>query len=266
VLNTSEENKSKIMKKIVLFFIAGSLLMLTGCETTKEISINKDGSGMFVTTNDMSGLIGLAKMSGEGKNEMKELEQKAVDTSIAFASMIDSLKELSSDQKNLMRNGTLGLTIDIKNDKFITKMNFPFTDAAKIEVLDKVTGKIVENILMKQMDSAAGKIPPELGNSAMPKSSIDDYYATTYSKGVISRKLDAAKYAGVKDDDAMKSLQQMSTMGVGNSTLIYNLPSPAKKTEGKNITLSEDKMKVTIENNTDEFFKDGKNLEFHIEY
>lgn len=55
-------------------------------------------------------------------------------------------------------------------------------------------------------------------------------------------------------------------MGIGNSTLIINLPKPAKKTEGKNVKLSDDKKKVTITSSAEDFFDDAAGLEFKIEY
>ena len=46
----------------------------------------------------------------------------------------------------------------------------------------------------------------------------------------------------------------------------FNLPKPAKKAEGKNVKLSEDKKKVTITTSAEDFFEDVSKLEFRIEY
>ena len=70
----------------------------------------------------------------------------------------------------------------------------------------------------------------------------------------------------VGDDEGMKAMKEMSTMGVGNSKLILYLPSPVKKAEGKSVTVSEDKKTVTIMSSMEDFFDDGKSLEFRIEY
>ncbi len=65
----------------------------------------------------------------------------------------------------------------------------------------------------------------------------------------------------------MQSLKEMAGQGMPmNTTLIYNLPKPAKKAEGKNVKLSEDKKKVTITSSVDDFFDDVTKLEFKIEY
>ncbi|MCB0568646.1 MAG: hypothetical protein KDC66_02735, partial [Phaeodactylibacter sp.] len=45
------------MKKIILYLLGGSLLFLTSCiETLEEIYLNKDGSGKYSLTLDMSEL------------------------------------------------------------------------------------------------------------------------------------------------------------------------------------------------------------------
>ena len=49
-------------------------------------------------------------------------------------------------------------------------------------------------------------------------------------------------------------------------TCIINLPKPAEKVEGKNVTLSDDKKKVTIKADLDDLFNDPEKLEFKIKY
>ena len=55
------------MKKLLGLLLIGSALAMTSCETTREIRLTTDGSGTMVTTTDMSGLIGIAKMSGRAR-------------------------------------------------------------------------------------------------------------------------------------------------------------------------------------------------------
>jgi hypothetical protein len=50
------------------------------------------------------------------------------------------------------------------------------------------------------------------------------------------------------------------------STMIINLPRPAEKAEGKNLKLSEDKLKVTVLSSLDDFFDNPESLEFKIKY
>jgi hypothetical protein len=97
--------------------------------------------------------------------------------------------------------------------------------------------------------------------------SIEDYFTTSFSKGLLIKTLNKEKYAGVQNDEYLKGMKESAGMGMPmTTTYIINLPRPAKKTEGKNVKLSDDKKKVTIETDIDDFFDDPSKLEFRIEY
>ncbi|WP_276503307.1 hypothetical protein [Terrimonas pollutisoli] len=251
------------MKKLLGFLLATGMLALTSCETTREISFNKDGSGTMVTTTDMSSLIGIAKMSGQGKG-MDSVE-KAIDTTISLDKMADSIPDLTPEEKDLVRKGVLGLNVNMADEKLITKLQFPFTSGVQISKLDVISSKVMQQAMKKQ--ASAGENAPPIPDDEMPKNSMDDYFTTTYGKNLIVKKHIPEKYAKVDDDKGMQALKEMAGQGMPMSnTLIFNLPSPAKKVEGKNVKLSEDKKKVTIVSSVDDFFDDITKLEFRIEY
>ena len=250
------------MKKLLGLLLIGGSLALVSCETTREISFNQDGSGKMVTTTDMSSLIGIAKMSGKDMDK----EDKAIDTTIALDKMVDSIPDLSADEKELVKKGILGLNVNMKEEKLITKLEFPFTSTAQITKLDQVSAKVMQQAMKKQAEQGAEGAPP-IPADEMPKASMDDYFTMTYGKGVIEKKHIPEKYATVGEDKGMQALKEMAGQGMPmNTTLIYNLPKPAKKAEGKNVKLSEDKKKVTITSSVDDFFDDVTKLEFKIEY
>ena len=261
-------HKIKIMKKLLSLLLIGGALFMTGCETTREISLNQDGSGTLVTTTDMSGIIGMAKMAGQGKEEMDKLEDKAIDTIILLDKMADSLKDISAEERALVKKGKLGLQMNFEEEKFITKLELPFSNPGQISKLDQISARAMQDAVKKQMpsegDSAAVAGMP--GGGDLPQGSIEEYFTTTYSKDFIEKKLIKEKYDSVGSDENMKALKEMTAMGVGNSTLIINLPRPAIKAEGKNLTLSDDKRKVTIAARAEDFFEDATQLEFRIEY
>lgn len=263
------------MKKILTLLVAGSSLFLTSCETTREITINNDGTGTYVTTTDMSSLIGIAKMAGQGQDELKDLEERVMDTTVMLSSVVDHLKDLSDAERAIVSKGSLDFVMNVKDEKFFTKVSYPFTSTSELSIADKVTGKVVEEVTKSQMtkdgegeESGAEEGAPSglPGMDNMPKGSIDEYFVTTYSKNKIERKLDKEKYAKIAEDEGMTALKELSAMGMGNSTIIYNLPKAAKSVTGKNVTLSEDKKKVTITSSVEDFFDDGTSLEFSIEY
>jgi hypothetical protein len=254
------------MKRIVLLLLAASVIYLTSCETTKEITLRADGTGMLTTTGDMSSMLGLAKMAGEGNELNKLKEEKAVDTTMSMEKMVDEMPDLTPEEKELVKKGTLGINMDLQNDKLITQMTFPFSKTDEISTIDKMYSRVIMQVMKKQLDSTKTGMPSGLPTDKMPDGSIDEYYAFNISKGIVERKLLADKYARVGDDESMKAMKEMSSMGIGNTKLILYLPAPVKKVEGKNLTVSEDKKQVTIMSSMEDFFEDGKSLEFRIEF
>ena len=253
------------MKKLLGLLLMGSALAMTSCETTREISFNKDGSGKLVTTTDMSSLIGIAKMSGKDM----EKEGKAVDTTIFLDKMADSIADLSTEEKELVKKGTLSLNMNMIEGKLITKLEFPFSNTGQISKLDQVSAKVMQQAMKKQAEEGTGGAEgaPPIPTDEMPKGSMDDYFTITYGKGIIEKKHIPEKYATVGEDKGMQALKEMSGQGMPmNTTLIFNLPKRAKKAEGKNVKLSKDKKKVTITNSIDDFFDDITKLEFRIKY
>lgn len=252
------------MKRLFGLLLIGSALVMTGCETTREISLNEDGSGTMITTTDMSGLIALAKMSGQGK-EM-EKEDKAIDTTINLDKMIDSIPDLSTDEKTLAKKGKLGLNLNMGEEKLVMKLHFPFTNSGEIIQLDQISSKVIQQTMKKQI-GAGGENAPPIPADQMPKASMDEYFTTTYSQGLIERKHIVEKYKDVENDKGMQAMKEMAGEGMPmNTTLIFNLPKPAKKAEGKNVKISDDKKTVTIQSSVDDFFDDVSKLEFRIEY
>lgn len=249
------------MKTIVLLLLAGGMVLLNSCQTTKEISIQDNGEGTLVTTSDMSGLISLAKMAGKDEDLKKLDMDEKVDTTIALGDLVDALTQLTGEEKAMLKKGILGLNIDLSNEKLVTVLNVPFSDPSQINQLDALSAKIAQEILKKQIDSSGSESEEQL-----PSASFDSYFTTTYSKGLIEKKLDTEKYAKVDSDENMKGMKEMAGMGVMNTVTIFNLPRPAKKAEGKNVVLSEDKKKVTITSSMEDFFDEASKLEYRIEY
>jgi hypothetical protein len=155
------------------------------------------------------------------------------------------------------------MLVDMKNEKVVTRLHFPFSDPAMISRLDKLASKIGIGIIRQQMNANAGDMPPGM---TLPEISVDDYFVLTYSKGLLERKLNKEKYAGVENDEEVQALKQLTTLGVGNVKTIFNLPSPVKNATGESLTVSEDKRVVTVMTSIDDFFSDAGSLEFRIEY
>jgi len=251
------------MRKIILSILTISTLFLGGClETTQEITLNEDGSGIISNTNDMGALIALAKQMGGGA-EIEKAGQQVIDSTISMMEGADSIPNLSSEEREMARKGTLRINMNLKDEKFLTNLSFPFSAVSQVPAINRLSGKIMTETMKDQMSQGA-PIPTD----QMPEtSSFDDYYKFEFSNGELTRKVNKEKYDGVGNDEYFKGIQQASAMGlVMKATYIINLPRPATKAEGKNIKLSEDKKRVTISADIDDFLADASSLEFKIEY
>jgi hypothetical protein len=153
--------------------------------------------------------------------------------------------------------------MDMKNDKFSTILSFPFTKISQLDAYNKLSGKILSETMKEQMggDMSAG-------SGDMPTmTSLDDYYTVEFSEGELTKKVNKEKYADVESDEYLKGVKEASAMGLKMKVnYVINLPRPAAKAEGKNVTLSEDKKKVMISADIDDFFDDASALEFKIKY
>ncbi|MEO5946456.1 MAG: hypothetical protein ABIP79_06535 [Chitinophagaceae bacterium] len=254
------------MKKILFAFLAATVLMLTSClETVQEITIKEDGSGTMSSTSDMGGILGMVKQMGGGA-EMEKMAGKKMDTTFAMATMIDSIENISDAEKALMKNGTMDVKISLADEQFITKINFPFLKYDDIGELNKLTNKVTGSAIKDQM----AKVPTEdmKGMGEMPDpTSFDDYFDMKFTNDKIERTINKEKYAKAENDEYLQGIKQASAMGMNvTATLIINLPRPAEKIEGKNAILSDDKKKITVKVNIDDFFDHPEKLEFKVKF
>ncbi len=217
---------------------------------------------MFTSTTDLSNMIALLKQMGS--EEAAKMQN--TDTTISLTGIADSIAGLSPDQKKIVNQGTMKLTLNMQDEKLLVKLNFPFEKLTDIESLKEVLPKLSVSALKKL--PGANQMPDGSGESDSSKiKTFDNYFDDTISKKVISKTLNKAKYATAADDEFMKSLQQMSGMGSPMTVnYVINLPRRAKKVEGKAVKLSDDKKKVTVSVTSDDFFNDPSKFEYRIEY
>lgn len=247
--------------KLLLFCFVSSVLFAGCLETTQEVTINPDGSGTISNTSDMSGIMGLVKQMGG--QDAEKLEGETIDTIISLSKQADSIEGITPQEKEMVKKGTLRVNMDMKEGKFITGMKFPFSSPSEIKKYTELTNKLMFETIKKEMGNTQ---VPGMENMPAP-SSIDDYYTVSFSNGLLIKALDKEKFAKADSDEFLKGMKQSSAMGLPmTATYIINLPRPAKKTEGKNIKVSDDKKKITVVADIDDFFDDPSKLEYRIEY
>lgn len=268
------------MKKISWLVGVLSLFIFSGCfDIVEEITVNDNGSGIYTNTMDMGKILSLAKTFAGDNEKMKDFDKMKMDTLVNLKDIKDSVANLTEAEKKILEKGTLNIKMNPEDEVFSLKFSFPYSKPSEIAGIKQVLSKSKKEILGDKMkDVFAGAqgdtATKGLFGDQMPDNnegdmtpSIDDYYTTTYEKNKISCKVKKEKYANVENDQSLKSLKELGQMGMPvNFKTVINLPKPAKKAEGKGVKLSDDKKKVTIEASLDDFFEDGKYLEYEIEY
>src|SRR5436190_20396330 len=118
------------MKKFIASLLVCSSLLLAGCfESTQEITLNEDGSGTLSNTTDLSALIGLTKQMG-GAEQIEKAPQQVMDSTVSMEKGADSIPNLTPAEREMARKGILRIKMNLKEEKFVTNMAFPFKSPA----------------------------------------------------------------------------------------------------------------------------------------
>lgn len=253
------------MRKLSCLLVVVATL-LAGCfETTEEITLNEDGSGRLTYTTDLSNIFSMMGQMASGKEMDKA---KNMDTTISFSKFADSIKDITAQEKALMKNGTLRMMLNMKDEKFLNVISFPFKKIEELKILKQALPKAGSEALKKLASRQSADLPPGMSMDDIAKTkSFDDFFDVNMSSTSFSRMMNKTKYSAAETDEYMKGLQQMNAMGVPmTANYVFNLPRPAKKTEGKGLKLSADKKKVSLTVTSEDFFDEPKKFEYKIEY
>jgi hypothetical protein len=258
-----------MMKKITFCFIAITFI-LTGClDTVEELTIAQDGTGIYKSTMDMSGMFDMiemmAAMDTSANSQLKKLSEKDIDSVLNMRSITDTASDLTEDQKNLFRDATMNITMKQKDKLFKMGMTYPFKkveDVQKIMELNE-SGKGVGLFGKEGKSNAALPGAEEKGD--VP--SINKYYDMTIKNGLIERKASEEKLASLKNDDKLKDMKGVEDMmGAITFKTVIHLPKAATKAEGEKVALSADRTTVTIKSSLMDLFDNPKSLNFRVEY
>ena len=124
------------MKKYKLLFAALIAVCFSACiQIDEEVILKADGSGEMKVHTDMGKLFEMLKSFATEEDLAKEGINKAMDTTILMKDIVDTAKDVSAENKALLRNGVLHLNMDVKENLFKMDMNYPFknlSDANKL--------------------------------------------------------------------------------------------------------------------------------------
>jgi hypothetical protein len=222
------------MRKVLFLLIISSSVLLSGCfNIVEEIFLNKDGSGKYHITMDMSGLL--------SDPTMKSLLESAIknDTSGASISMekdstvyfkdLKQAEDLSEEDKKTLENLLMRMTMSAKQEKFLIKLEYDFKNAEDVNKLNDVMQKIGAD--------------QELGGGMPGGDALSGRLAAfRWKKGSLTRLPAAIQKPGADNENA-----EMVRMFLGDATYktIYHLPGKAKKANIPNAKIEGNTVTVT---------------------
>jgi len=262
--------KMKYLKYILS--VALCIFLVSCYEVNEEIQINADGSGTYVTKMDMGQLIDMMQTFAGEEALTKDGMDKVIDTTMLMKNMLDSAKDLSADQKEVLKDGKMRMQMNVKEKIFKMDMNFPYKNYKGLQQLMSGLGSnsaglsnVFKDMFGNKGDSS-GMDQPAPANE--PK--MDDFaniYDVTIKNGFISKKVNAEKFKALTDRPEMAQVKQLSSSGMEILyTTTIKLPRPAKKTDNPLIKLSDDKKTVTIKYNMLELLDNPQKFSYTIEY
>lgn len=257
------------MKKF-LFFVSLAAFCLTGClDTVEDVTINENGSGVYKTSVDMSGLFDMLQMAAmmdtsAASNSIQQLADKDIDSTISLRSFTDTATKLSAEEKALLKDATMKINVSQKEKVFKITMNYPFKKTEDIEKILKLqaSDKGFNPMSNSQESNSMGDMG---GDKGLP--SATDFMKMSFENGKIERKVDQKKLEEMKNSEEMKSAPQMeSMMSQVTFTTVIHLPKPVKSIKGDKLTISDDKKTVRMNYSAADLMKNPASLEFKLEY
>lgn len=257
------------MKSFRFLYMVLLAFGLAACyEVNEEIVINENGSGHFVSRMDMSSLIEMMQTFVGEEELAKEGLDRVIDTTIMMKSLIDSVKDITNDQRKIMENGKMHLVMNIREKIFKTEMDVSFTDYNGLQALLSSGGTVG---LPQVLQTISGKNEKKQADSSAPKEpdldALNEVYDITVKNGVISKKINPEKLQAIKDKPEMAQIAELANSGM---EILYSttikLPRPVIRVNNELVKLSDDKKTVSIKYNLLDLFNTPDKFSYVIEW
>ncbi|WP_290794614.1 hypothetical protein [Flavihumibacter sp. UBA7668] len=262
------------MKKYKLLLSCLIAVFFTACiQIEEEVEIKEDGSGKMAVRTDMGQLFEMLKGFASPEDLQKDGLEKAMDTTILMKDIVDTVQELSAENKALLRNGKMQIQMNMKENLFKMKMDYPFNSLADANKLYKamnemgMMGNSLKNLGGAQQPGPdqPGIIPG--GGSGTGIEKISSMYDIKFSNGEYSRILNQARFDSLSNDPKLQESKGMlGMMGDMNMNLTVKLPRKVKSVSNSNAVISADKKTVTLKGDMIAALDSPKSMEIIIRY
>src|SRR5215212_6440914 len=128
------------MRMLKMLFVAIGCVFFTSClEINEEVDIKDNGSGTLSSTMDLAQLIDM--MQAMGGEEFDKKKDEKIDSVINLKDIVDTAKNLTAEQKSLMRDGKVRVKMNLQEKEFKLNMQYPFTSLERLQKLTTAMGE-----------------------------------------------------------------------------------------------------------------------------
>jgi hypothetical protein len=257
------------MKKLKYIFTLACMLFLAGCfEINEDIEVKADGRGVYSIHNDMSQML-QAMSSYLGKDEMdKQMPTRNIDTTVMMKSLLDTAKNISAENKTLIKDGSVHLVLNMDKKEFKTDIVIPFKNLSDLQKLYNAMNS--ESLGFTQFfKGMAGKPDSTTTNdNGLPDmNQFNAIYDFVSHDGLISRKLNAERWKALQQSPQYSQMKEAGNMGISIPyTLTISVPRPVKKVDNALAKFFPDRKKVIMQYNLVEVFDHPEKFEYTIVY
>lgn len=259
------------MKKLKLCLVLAGMVFLAGCfEINEDIDLHTDGKGVYSIHNNMSQLL-QAMSSYLGKDEMeKQMPSKNIDTTVMMRTLLDTAKNISAENKVLIKDGYVHLFLNMEKKEFKSDIVIPFKNLADLQKLYNSMNNqsLGFTQLFKGMAGSKQDTASMGSDNGMPDmNQFNAIYDFESHDGLVSRKLNMERWKALKASQQFAQMKEAGNMGIQIPyTLTISIPRPVKKVDNILAKLYPDRKKVIIQYNLIEVFDHPEKFEYTIVY
>lgn len=216
-------------------------VLATSCiSIIEELTLNKDGSGTYTYTIDMTALMesGALEQARQMSEEMPENELE-IDTAVGAYDMMESQGTLEDmDKPEFWKK--VKMVSKISESKKIGEISFilDFEDMSEVDYFSANMSKLLEN------DETAGMLS-SMGLAGSTGANPLSYKKSWFSNTITRNKQEGSSdMANMLDEEGGEMVKMM--LSGAEYTTIYNLPGKVKSVSNDDAKISKDGKTVTI--------------------
>jgi len=251
------------MKKLFLLLVLP--ILLVSCQITEEVNFEKDGSGVYNMSVDMSSMMDMVKGVKQENDSIKTNKKpEKFDSIMLFSDILkehkDSLKRLTKEEKellNALKDAKIRLKVDENNGEMLMAYIIPFKDVSDLNNINQKLQKLNElNKKNKQQGTEALE-------DILPKNEV----IYTLNNRKFTRRVKKLKNNAKKPENKNENSQKMAQMmNMLRYKIIYRFPYEVKSVSYKNALIGADGKSVHIEVPVDSLIKHPEMLDFEVKF